>query len=90
MARPISKCARNLQNLLRKNGWKRGTISADYFRELVGRSRIEESFWKRLDEYCIEYHAFAVVRVDYSKFVLVRLSDRYFPEDPYEPSEEDE
>ncbi|MGO8942444.1 MAG: hypothetical protein ACLQJ7_02050 [Syntrophobacteraceae bacterium] len=84
MPKSIPASARKLAKIL--NQKKRATITAEWFRELVGRHRIEDSFLLSLNSHSIEYHSIAVNRVGQSKFLLSSTIDRYLDEDPYAPS----
>ncbi len=83
MAKSIHFCAKTLHLLMRKHKRARATLTADFFREIVDRSRIEESFIDALNEYAIDTYQLAIVKLTRSKYLLARTYDRYFVEDEH-------
>ena len=83
MANSIRSCAKTLHKLMLNDKKARATMTGDYFREIVDRSRIEESFLTTLNEYTIDAYKLVVVKLSRSKFLLARTYDRYLGDDKY-------
>jgi hypothetical protein len=86
MPATIKQCASKLAILLIKHKVSRATISAEYFREITGRNRIEDAFLKQLLAYCLENKTFVVQKISPEKYLIARTTDRYLPGDPGAPS----
>lgn len=82
MGVPIKVCCRALNKLLKSNKLTRITLSADFLRKIVQRQRLETVFIDSVN-LCGQEYEFVLVRLSQLKFLLVRTTDRYLPEDIY-------
>lgn len=82
MSKTYSQCSEKLSELLKGRPNKVGALSAEFFREITGRTRIEDSFIVSLNEYSTLNHELAVYRVSPGRFVVFKTNGRYFKEDP--------
>lgn len=89
MPKSIKRCADDLAGLLSRK--PRVTLSAGFFRETVDRTRIEGTFLDQLYDYCLDNKSLVVIKITDEKYLLVKTTDRYLPQDPYKPpTDEDE
>ena len=90
MANSLSTCCEAIHQLMRSNRRARGTLTGEFFREIVDRQRIEANFLEQLDIYAKENFKFGIVKLDRSRYLVFRTSDKFFREDPYKPEDEDD
>jgi predicted transglutaminase-like protease len=87
-ARSILACCEEIYKVMRRNKVGRATLSSEYFRELVDRSRIEDAFLSSFNKIAIQEFDFAVMRVSRTKYMSFRTTDKFVDEDPYKPEDE--
>lgn len=89
MANSINVCCEKIHILMRNNRIARGTLTGEFFRDIVDRQRIENSFLDMLNEYAIENYQFGIIKLNSSRYLVFRTSDKFFKEDPYKPEDEE-
>lgn len=90
MANSLSTCCETINKLMRNNKAARGTLTGEFFREIVDRQRIENTFLESLNNHAMEYFQFGIVKLDPSRYLVFRTSDKFFKDDPYKPEDEDD
>jgi len=89
MPKPLKDCCTTIWDLLRKNKLSRATISAEFFRQIVERQRLETVFITALNDLAMQQYRFGVIKLDPFRFLVFKTTDKYLKEDPYAPTDED-